>query len=210
MTRQITPKVTTGMILVYLLLLVIDMIVYFVADWVLFYILDDPCSNYYDYKKGRWVWSVTASILIDLALYFPKYVSLIFTAVPSGIVFIILVLEIILFAVVLKRSADLRKPLMDDKEQIDSVNFTRLSFCICLVAVKHVFTSGRSTIVEMMFQFKLWNFYRIYYKYCRHIFDIVLGINHSTNIFVYLIINPKFRKQFRDIFLLKRDAKVTA
>ena len=210
MTRQITPKVTTGMILVYLLLLVIDIIVYFVADWVLFYISDDPCSIHYDKRNGRWVWTVTASILFDLALYFQKYVSLIFTAVPSGIVLIMLVLEIILFAVVLKRSADLRKPLMADKEQIDSFNFTRLSFCICLVAVKHVFTSGRSTVVEMMFQFKLWSVYRIYDKYCRHIFDIVLAINHSTNMFVYLIINPKFRKQFRDICLLKSDTKVTA
>ena len=94
------------MILVYLLLLVIDMIVYFVADYVMLYIWDDPCSNYYDYKKGRWVWSVTASILLELAYHFQEYVSLIFTAVPSGIVFIMLVLEIILFAVVLKRSAD--------------------------------------------------------------------------------------------------------
>ena len=100
---------------------------------------------------------------------------------PSKVVFIILVLENILFAVVLKRCADLRKPLVADKEQIDEVNFTRLIFFICLVAVKHVIIAGPSTIVDMMFQFKLWNFYRIYYKYCRHIFDnILLAINHSS------------------------------
>ena len=80
------------------------------------------------------------------------YVSLIWTTVPSVIVIIMLVLEIILFAVVLERSVDFRRSLIAEKEQIDSFNFTRLTLCIFAVFVKHVFTSGQTMIV---FEFNL-------------------------------------------------------
>ena len=206
MKRHITPKVTTKMMLFYFILLVIDVTVYFVADWVLNLILNDPCSFVWvgDIK----LWVRPQFFLFVSTWKFRLYFSLIVTAVPSVIVIKILVLEIILFVVVLKRSADMRKPFIAEKEQIDSINFTRHTLCIFAFSVKHVITSGPRTIMEMMFEFSLLNNHRLY----NHLivgFDMVLAINHSTNMFVYLIINPKFREELRNIFLLKRRTNIT-
>ena len=206
MKRHITPKVTTKMILVYLLLLVIDVIVYFVADWVLDLILNDPCSfmRVGDIK----LWVRPQFYLFVSTWKFRLYFSLIVTAVPSVIVIKILVLEIILFVVVLKRSADMRKPLIAEKEQIDSIDFTRYTLCIFAFSVKHVITSGPRTIVEMMFECSLLINHRLYHNLIVG-FDMLLAINHSTNIFVYLIINPKCREQLRNIMMLKRRTNIT-
>ena len=206
MKRHITSKVTTKMILVYLLLLVIDVTVYFVADWVLNLILNDPCT--FMSVGDIEIWVRPQFYLFVSTWNFRFYFSLIVTAVPSVIVIKILVIESILFVVVLKRSADMRKPLIAEKEQIDSINCTRNILCIFTFCVKHVITSGPRTIVEMMFECSLLNNHRLYH-YLIVGFDMLLAINHSTNIFVYLIINPKFREELRNIFLLKRRIDIT-
>ena len=206
MKRHITPKVFTKMILVYLLLLVIDVTVYFVANWVLNLILNDPCS--FMSVGDIEIWVRPQFYLFLSTWKFRLYFSLIVTAVPSVIVIKILVLEIILFVVILKRSADMRKPLKAEKEQIDSINFTRHILCIFAFCVKYVITSGPRTIVEMMFEFSLFNNHRLYHNLILG-FDMLLAINHSTNIFVYLIINPNFREELRNIFLLKRRIDIT-
>ena len=113
----------------------------------------------------------------------------------------------IAFAVVLIRSMNLRTPLVAEKEEVDSVNFTRLTISISAVCIKHVFTAGTMTIVEMMFELNLRGNRFLYSKYFRHIFKTLLAINYSTNIFVYFVIDPKFRKEFRYIFFLKSCTK---
>ena len=206
MKRHITPKVTTKMILVYLLLLVIDVTVYFVVDWVLDLILNDPCT--FVSVGDMEIWVRPQLYLFVSTWSFRFCFSLIVTSVPSVIVIKILVIEIILFVVVLKRSADMRKPLIAEKEQIDSINFTRYTLCIFAFSVKHVITSGPRTIVEMMLECSLLNNHRLYYNLIV-VFDMLLAINHSTNIFVYLIINPKCREELRNILLLKRRTNIT-
>ena len=208
MKRHITPKVIVRMILAYLFLVIIDMIIFFIIDELIQYIYNDPCLYYFDYKKYRWVLNRTYWKLYVLALKFRYYVPLILTTVPSAIVFVMLVLETIAFAVVLKRGADLGKLFITEKDLIDSANFTRLTLCMFAVCIKHVFTYGPTMAIELAFGFNLQFKLVVYFQCCANVGDILLAINYSTNIFLYLVINSKFRTEFRNIFLLNAQNKL--
>ena len=203
MTRHITPKVTVIALLVYFLLLVLDLLVWFLADEAINHIFNDPCAFYYDYYEYNWVSSITSETLMDLAYEVRHYVSLIFTTAPNVIVFAMLVVGAVVFVIVLKRRADLRKPLKADKDVVDSAKFTRLTLVIFAVCVKYIVTSGPRTIDKMLTDFSVKFDTSGFYKYFVHASFILLAINHSTNIFLYLVINSKFRKEFRNIFCSK-------
>ena len=208
--RHMTPKVTTSLILGYSLLLVIGTILYSVADWVIYYLLRDPCLFYYEYYFGEKLrfMNPTSMKLMSIARRIANNIILVLTTVPNVIVLVMLVVGTILFAVILKRCGNLRKSLVAKKEKIDSANFTTLTPCIFALCVKHIFAFGPRTFENILWHFIIFD-QSIYFNYCIHVSNILRAINQSTNIFVYLFIDVKFRIEFRNIFMFKGCTKLT-
>ena len=118
-----------------------------------------------------------------------------------------IVIATILLIIAFRRSIRERKSLTDKTKGGNSAKETKLVQSVIAVCVIFILTSSPRNAIRIMdfiYDYR-WRISPVY-PYLPYIDRLVLfleAINHSTNIFVYLSMNSKFRDRFKGLFGLK-------
>ena len=154
---------------------------------------DDP------YALARWLGSILAT-----------YVCYI----PNIFLYGVIILATILLIILFQRSNRRRKILIAKHKSDDSAKETKVYKAVIWVCVLYIFTAGPNNVFRMLLYLgllvKLENGHNMILTsmYCQHFVMVIHSLNHSTNIFVYLSVNSRFRKQFCKTFLFKNNEKL--
>ena len=128
---------------------------------------------------------------------------------PNPILYGIIVVATILLIIAFKRSIREKKSLTGKTKAINSAKEKRLVPSVIAVCVIYIFTAGPR---QMLFIIGLFDLRFInrgpYYIYAMVLFILLLAVNHSINIFVYLTMNSKFRGRFKVLFGFTRQCTI--
>ena len=127
--------------------------------------------------------------------------------VPNVFFYAMLVLGTTLFIFIFKRTVHGRGSPTTKHKQNNDVSLAQCVLALCLV---HIFASGPRTVERMFNDFSIKLGQNKYYKYYVYASYILLAINHSTNIAIYLVTNSKFREIFCKICFLKFNTKINS
>ena len=134
--------------------------------------------------------------------------------IPNIFLYGVIILATILLIILFQRSNRRRKVLTAKHKSDESAKETKVYKAVIGICVLYIFTAGPNNVFRMMLYLNLLR--KIIYSdemalasmYCQHVVKVMHSLNHTTNIFVYLSVNPRFRKQFCKTFLFKKDEKL--
>ena len=200
--RIITPKVTTFIILGYLVLQGAAVVV--------------PASLLAITHFSRWPANLSVGLKNQLqsrryfAHNFRGYVELIASTLLNMILYGIIIIETILLIMFFKRNIKSRSSLISTKNEMNSAKENRLVKSVIGVCVFFIVTSCPRNIERLC---GLWP--DLLVTYSRHIRSLLItlfglnqlldGINHSFNVFVYMAVNSRFRSS---LFRLSTSRRV--
>ena len=209
--RIFTRKLTIGLILGYVPIQALGVACQFVADAYWSEVESDPIS----YQEDGYYWELTpcAQRRKEIASKVKWYTSAIVTACPNVIMYALLLLGTTLFVIVFRKGIVARKSLTAKREQIESSRERRLMQSVLVVCIIFILTSGLRSVARMLRYFSeaggrsgllndIVNF--THNSSFSFVVFFLQAINHCFNIFVYLLMNSKFRRSYCKMFCLKR------
>ena len=222
--RMITPKRTTGMVLGYLVYLVMTTLAFSIIAWwrrVIKYDLSNYHIVRYDTETNRSYYRMLPDVFKKyLQLRHVQYTGrLVMLNMVNPILYGTILIGTILLIVAFKRSIQVRKSLTDKTKAGNSAKEKRLVQSVIAVCVIFIVTSCPKNLVKLMdivdqFWLNYNNWWRrslgfLYTEYIDELAIFVEAVNHSINIFVYLLMNSKFRGRFKGLVGLKSDRGVS-
>ena len=201
--RIITLRISTKTILGYLPIQVTAITVFIGIHVAQDSILSDPCS----YVTEELVPHLTgySQLVMIFTGQVQEYVLKVAIHVPNVFFYAMLVLGTTLFIFVFTRTVHGRGSPTTKHKQNNDVSLAQCVLALCLV---HIFASGPRTVERMFNDFSIKLGQNKYYKYYVYASYILLAINHSINIAIYLVTNSKFREICCKICLLKFNRKI--
>ena len=142
-------------------------------------------------KKSRFLYSINIKTKL-VALY-----------LSNNFLYGLVILETILLIIFFKRSVRDRKAMLGDKKPNDTVKEKRLIQSVIAVCAIYIVTAFPKTLLRMQKTLKLSPY--LEYTTIQRSLELFDLINHSVNIFVYLIMNRRFKDKFVALFCSKRN-----
>ena len=133
--------------------------------------------------------------------------------VPNIILYAVLVITTTLLIILFQRSNRRRNMLIARNKSDSSAKETKIHQAVIGVCVLYIVTAGPNNFFRTFMYLGVRFFIRgglnvVIFYYAMHFVMVIHSLNHSMNIFVYLSLNPRFRKQFYKTFLLKKHLRV--
>ena len=143
-----------------------------------------------------------------MRLYIRMIITHFFTMALYGIIIIETILLIFFFKLNMKS----RKSLVGKKKERNSAKEKRLVKSVIGVCVFFIITSCPRNMDRL---FSLWpgalmtvnRHLRVLFPVLYGLYQLLDGVNHSFNFFVYMAVNSRFRQSFLDLFTSRRAQK---
>ena len=203
-----TPKTTINLILGYLAPQIV-LVMITISGSVWFSIIDDD-PVYYNGSHNYD--SPNADDPYALAWWLGNTLATYVCYIPNIFLYGVIMLATILLIILFQRSNRRRKILLAKHKSTESAKETKVYKAVIGVCVLYIITAGPNNVFRMMLYLGVFAKHTqqvlLTNVYCRDFVMVIHSLNHSTNIFVYLSVNSRFRKQFCKTFLFKKNEKL--
>ena len=203
-----TPKVTTYVILACLLPQVLMVMISTAGTVWVYQIVGNP-RHYNLSPSGRPVYTTEAISQYRITSVMTITVMAYGVNVVNILLYGVIIIETALLVILFQRSIRRRKNLVAKKKPEDSVKETKVFQSVIAVCAIYIVTSCPRTI-NLIFSYLgilgvlfTPGYRAVIYMYYRDVADVLLSLNHSINIFVYITVNSRFRKILSKLFLCK-------
>ena len=177
---------------------------------VWFTILDDDPEYYYNGSHD--FRSPNADDPYALAWWLGNTLATYVCYIPNILLYGVIMLATILLIILFQRSNRRRKILIAKHQSGELAKETKVYKAVIGVCVLYIITAGPNNVFRMMLYLGVFSKQTqqvlLTNVYCQHFVMVINSLNHTTNIFVYLSVNSRFRKQFCKTFLFKNNEKL--